>query len=427
MTIDTRPARSSRVLVLALLCLLTATRAGAQDAPDVTSADLFDQGQMRDIWLRINARDWADLQNHFMDSTYYPADFEWNGMVVHNVGIRSRGRASRSATKPGLSVDFNRYVSGQTFLGLKSLVLDNQWQDPSMMHERLSMLVFQRLGIAAPRETYARLYVGPDREFLGVYGVVESIDKTFLMRTLQENDGHLYEYTNVEPYHFEDSDQDLRWFANRFEPKTHENESSWSLYSPIKNLVQTVNMQDERRMQEDLPEYLDLRQVAAFLAIQNVLSQKDGLVGVFGMANFYLYRFQAKRMFQFIPWDQDLAFDDLGLGPTDRLDTNILATRIWTTPSLREYYLSAMSQTERVLDEAVECQTPEGVRTCTWLEREIDVAYAQIREAVYRDPAKPYAIDTFEESVEFLRTFARQRSTVLGTFMEQLGPSSRRP
>ena len=38
-----------------------------------------------------------------------PADVTWNGITVHNVGIRSRGLGSRSSTKPGLRVDFDRY------------------------------------------------------------------------------------------------------------------------------------------------------------------------------------------------------------------------------------------------------------------------------------------------------------------------------
>ena len=347
-----------------------------------------------------------------------------SGVVVRNVGIRVRGRASRSATKPGLVIDFNRYVNGQTFLGLKSLVLDNNWQDPSMMHERLSMLVFGRMGIAAPRETYARLYIGADKEYLGVYSIVEAIDKAFLLRTLQESDGHLYEYKNLDPYHFEDRDQDLRWFADRFEPRTHESESTWSLYSPIKDLVRTINVQSSERMLDELPEYLDLRQVATLLAVQNVLSQKDGLVGVFGMANFYLYRYQSKRMFQFIPWDQDLAFDDMTLGPTDRLDTNILTARMWDTPALRELYLDALARAQRVIDEPAECDTSEGVRGCTWLERQVDVAYGQIRDAVYADPAVPYAPEAFEQAVDVLRTFGTQRGAVLGPFMQQFAPAT---
>ena len=71
-------------------------------------------------------------------------------MLVQEVAIRSRGLGSRSYDKPGLRVDFNRYQD-QTFLGLKSLVLDNAAQDHTMMAERVSVEMFRLAGLVAPR------------------------------------------------------------------------------------------------------------------------------------------------------------------------------------------------------------------------------------------------------------------------------------
>ena len=109
------------------------------------------------------------------DNTYYPVDFKWGTTTVRNAGIRSRGTGSRSGEKPGLRLDFDRYTSNQKFLGLKSLVFRNSTQDPSNMHEQLSMLLFKRLGLVAPREIYARLFV--NNAYAGLYSIVESIDK----------------------------------------------------------------------------------------------------------------------------------------------------------------------------------------------------------------------------------------------------------
>ena len=72
---------------------------------------------------------------------------------MRNSGVRSRGLGSRSGTKPGLRVDFDRYSSNQTFLGLKSLVLDNLTQDESGVKESVTMRLFARLGVPAPRES----------------------------------------------------------------------------------------------------------------------------------------------------------------------------------------------------------------------------------------------------------------------------------
>src|SRR5262245_13820691 len=88
-----------------------------------TTDDLFSGTSIGRVDLEIHSSDWAKLKENFQTNTFYPADFKWNGQTIYNVGIRSRGRGSRSGNKPGLKIDFDKYSSGQKFLGLKSLVL----------------------------------------------------------------------------------------------------------------------------------------------------------------------------------------------------------------------------------------------------------------------------------------------------------------
>ena len=44
-----------------------------------------------------------------------------------------------------------------------------------------------------------------------------------------------------------------------------------------------------------------------------------------------------------------------------------------------------------------------------WMEREIDREYAQIRDLVYGDTQKPFTNEQFEQEVETLKVFARER------------------
>src|SRR5688572_24722421 len=106
--------------------LLALTLAGSAAAQ--SSDDFFNPNALQRIELWLNSSDWEKLKAAFQENTYYPADVTWNGQTVRNVGIRSRGLGSRSGTKPGLRVDFDRYSDKQTFLGLKSFVLDNLTQ-----------------------------------------------------------------------------------------------------------------------------------------------------------------------------------------------------------------------------------------------------------------------------------------------------------
>ena len=63
------------------------------------------------------------------------------------------------------------------------------------------MRFFTRLGIPAPRETHTQLYV--NGEYTGLYGLVESVDKTMMGRVFGsigdnvQNDGYLFEYNYV--------------------------------------------------------------------------------------------------------------------------------------------------------------------------------------------------------------------------------------
>src|SRR5689334_10022937 len=102
-------------------------------APAQTTNDFFNDRIMQEVRLDIKASDWANLKLHYLDNTYYPADFHWkfNGrdVVVRNIGIRSRGRGSRSPDKPNLRLDFNRNEPGQQFLGLSSAVMKANNQD----------------------------------------------------------------------------------------------------------------------------------------------------------------------------------------------------------------------------------------------------------------------------------------------------------
>src|SRR5688572_25670398 len=147
-------ARAVKMIVRSLLVamLLAPATAAAQ-----TVDDLFNPDVVHRLDLLVNSRDWEKLKADFQLNDYYPADIKWNGLTVHNVGIRSRGLGSRSGVKPALRVDMNRYTTGQQFLGLKSFLLDNLVQDPTGIKELVAMRLYQRMGLPAPREAHVAL------------------------------------------------------------------------------------------------------------------------------------------------------------------------------------------------------------------------------------------------------------------------------
>ena len=401
-------------VAVAFVAALSALHAQSSPPPPLTPDDLFDQGTVNDLLLDMNKRDWAELKERFRENVYYQADLRWRGEVVRNVGIRSRGRGSRSETKPGLRVDFNRYVTGQQFLGLKSVVLDNLTQDPAMLKERVVMRFFAEMGLPAPRVAHVRLFV--NGEFAGLYTIVESIDKDFLKRTLNENDGYLYEFTHTDPYGFEYLGSALEKYAEFFEPKTHEHDSMFSLYYPIKELAWSVSESPDSMFVSSVNQYLDLRTLFTYAAVENFVADRDGLFGDWGMNNFYLYRFEGKNVSQLLPWDKDSSFWAIDYGIWTNMEANALARRALKEPPLQRVYLEALRRSaelalrppapasgvarRRTLDEAPQAG---------WLEREVSFIYSQIREFAHADEAKPFSTERFEDEMGKVLEFSRAR------------------
>jgi len=336
-----------------------------------------------------------DLREHYDENTYYPADLQWRDQRIRNVGIRSRGLGSRNPTKPGLRVDFNRYVQGQQLLGLKSLVLDNLVQDASMLRERLALGFFARMGEPASRIVLGRLYIN-DR-FQGVYAFIEAVDGDFVERQLGERSGYLFERHFNGPFRGEDLGDDFAAWRAVFKPTNHEQEPDSVLYPPIHALFTEANDDVDGAWRERVEHYIDLRQLVTHVAIETFLSEADGVLGYAGMANFYLFRPSTSDRHRLIVWDKDRTFADITSSIVQRVDQNVLIRRALSFDDLWRLYLD-------VLERCARTAQADG-----WLERLIDTASAAIDLAAQVDGDKPYSNDDHQAAVSFVREFAHER------------------
>jgi spore coat protein CotH len=409
--------RTPRRVLFVLLALVAAIpQAGRAQTADPTDA-LFDDTRVHEIRLAINSRDWQTLKEHFLDNDYYPATLTWGDQIVRNIGIRSRGTGSRSGVKPGLRIDFDYWVSNQKFLGLKSVILRNNTQDASNMREVLSMALFRRMGMVAEREAFTRLYV--NNEYVGLYTIVESIDKPFLGKRLGEDGGYLYEYrfdnSAREPYTFTYVGANpASYVPQPFKPETHESDPRPEV---IRDFMWAVDKAGDAAWRQAMAEFLDLTPFVRHLAIENFLADQDGLTGDYGPNNFYLYGFVGSHLFRFLPWDKSNTFWDtdysifrnINSGPENH--RNRLVLRAFTHPELLNLYYETLLE---AAEAAAESTPPAaGDETKGWLEREADRYYTMIRDAARTDPVKPFTNDDFEGSSTDVKNFARNRSGVV--------------
>ena len=399
-----RSRLASLACVLASSFFLAAPLANAQ-----TSDELFDPSTLNDIQLVMKQSDWETLQETFLADTYYPADMKWRDVVIPQVGIRSRGSGSRNRGKPGLKVDFGRYLD-QTAFGMKSLVLANAIQDPSMIGQRIGMTMFARMGMQAPRVVHVRVFV--NRDYIGLYELIEPIDKVFLARVFgddangkPENGGYLYEYQWKDEYAWDYLGPELRIYEELFEAKTHESDAPSILYGPLEDLFQTINEASDSQFEREVGELLDLQQFVRHIAVENFLAEHDGFLGFWGPNNFYLYRFQGRKLSQFLPWDKDLVFWARDLDIFDRVEDNVLARRALSVPSLYRLYLQTLLDCAARAEERPSPEAKVG-----WFEAEVRGTIAQIREAAHADENKRFNTERFEDEIEKVLRFAHERA-----------------
>lgn len=163
---------------------------------------LFDTEEPLRIDIQMARDQWEEMLENAMAEEYYSCDVVINDQKVCNVGIRPKGNTSLSAIamnpdtdRFSLKLEFDRYVEGQTCLGLDKLILNNNYADATNMKEALVYDMYQYLGADASLYNYAGISL--NGEYLGVYLALEAVEESFLMRNYGTADGSLYKPDNM--------------------------------------------------------------------------------------------------------------------------------------------------------------------------------------------------------------------------------------
>lgn len=392
----------------AAVCAVTVGLLGGFQCLSAQEPPFFNDAHAHDIWLSVDPQDWATLKRDYLLNTHYSAQFTFNEHTIPRVSIRSRGSGSRSPEKPNLLITFDRYDGSVRLFGLSAIILKANNQDPSMLREMLAMGLLRRMGVPAPREAPARLYV--NGEYFGAYTIVERIDSAFLRDRFGESSGYLYEW---------EARRDERGYRFEYLGPEPENYSPvlWSPSNnesnpdprPIVELTTLINLASDEDFAAHIVDYLDVDQFLRFIATENLVADFDGFLGtVFGMNNFYAYRFTGTDRFIFIPWDKDYAFDWEYKPIFEGVPENVLARRLLSFAPWRQAYLGYLQQA------ATLAGGNEG-----WMASEIERLYNLTAEHAAAELHKqctvlsvmiPCGAADFEREVERLRRFAGART-----------------
>jgi len=191
--------------------------------------------------------------------TYVSGEVTEGDHVLSRVGIRLKGMGSfRSLEeKPSFAVKFDEFVENQTYGGLKKLMFNNSSQDPTYLGELLATGLFDDAGVPAARVTHARVRLN-DRD-LGLYVVIEAMNKDFLKRHFGRGKGNLYEgyLQDITGRIEQDSGEDL----------TRED---------LRALAEACVIPDAAERWERLNEILDVDRFVSFVAMEMLTTHWHG-------------------------------------------------------------------------------------------------------------------------------------------------------
>ena len=204
-------------------------------------------------------------------------EFSAGDQKFKNVGIRYKGnftyQASAGVLKRSFKIEFDHYGVDQRFHGLKKLNLNSGVTDPARTCESLAFAVFRAAGVPAPRTAYAQVTLTVpekyDREYVGVYTVIEQVDKTFLKDRFGSAKGLLLKPEGVRGLEYLGEDWAL--YEKRYLPKTKVGDQATQR---LIDFTRLVNKADDEQFRKEIGGYLDIDEFLRFLAANAIAVER---------------------------------------------------------------------------------------------------------------------------------------------------------
>jgi spore coat protein CotH len=404
-------------LIIVPLCFLT----GYNKSEETSAA-----GDSVFSGIQIHTINFAFSQPNYWDSLLYyynqgleqymSATVTVNGVTYNNVGIRMKGNSSftHPNNKKPFKIAFDNYVSGQKWNGMKSVSLNNCWNDPTFIREKLYLDICRSAGIPAPRCNFVRLSIN-DTAF-AFYSMVESIDKTFLSARYGTSSGTYYKAvdgrdTGVQVL------SDFRWlgsdttlYYDNYELKSDLGLSPWK---KLVNFIDTIN--HSATIATSMPNNVNMNAFYRAMSMDIMTGNLDAYIH--SGRNFYIYfNPSLSTKVDWMIWDASLAFGAMpgqGITSIETLPVTYVVSdtarpflgKILNNSTLKNAYLTAM------------CVMSKSYFTSASLYPHIDSIANLIRTDVYADARKMYTNTQFETNIISDLTISGERKPGLKSYI----------
>jgi spore coat protein CotH len=320
----------------------------------------------------------------FMDYPWAHGSFTANGNAYTNVAIRYKGRftygVSRELLKRSLKIDLAHYDAKSRWGSLRRITLNAGVLDPGRLREALAYAAYRDGGVPAPRTAFAEVTLTVpgryNRELLGLFTMVEDVDKAFLNDRFKDADGLLMKPEGVRGV--EDLGEDWSAYKTRLNP---ERDATAAEAKHLVNMARLIDKADDAEFRQKIGECLDVDKFLRYLAVTVMLASLDSPLAM--PQNFFVYLPAKTRKAVFMPWDQDLAFAawPMGGAPAQQMNLSLihpytgqhrLIERLLAAPEIRARYLAIVKE----------------LSTTSFSERELLSRIARVESAINKPLAR---------------------------------------
>jgi len=320
-------------------------------------------------------------------------DIEIDGYYISSVGIQFKGNSSFNvpSRKKSWKIDFNEFVSGQKFDGVKTINLNNVFKDPSFLREKIALDFCQKQGIPAPRCSYANVYVNDT--LWGFYTLVEQVNTTFLKNWFNENNGNLFKG---------DPQGTLQWlgispsnYYSKYELKTNESVNDWS---DLVHLIDVINNKPASQFLDSLENTLNTSSFIKSWAFNILFVNLDSYQG--SGHNYYAYHNLNTNKFEWILWDVNEVCGNFNMGMNitqlENLSIFYIPSPVNNRPLTNNMLLNNTYKNHYINEL---CSMVSSDFDTSYLFHKIDSLVPIIRPYVYADPQKFYSNSQFETNI----------------------------
>ena len=329
--------------------------------------------------------------------------YEWveggvifQGETYEPIGVRCKGENSflPITQKCSLKLSFDKFDEELRFYKLEELTLNNMANDYSMMHERVSYRQFRENGLPAPRANHALVSI--NGEHVGLYTVLETVNRDFAKRWYDNTEGPMFEVWDVD---FRDD------YVDSFQLEFGEDDRT-----QLQGVADAMenNAEDAYTMGA---EYMDWDQFAKWWANEIVVGQFDSYPYASPGDDCHVFVNQENLgpaggpRLEWIPHGMDETYYyDEGVNVLSQIN-GVVAKRCVDVDACRDKVVEEMNLGLDLADE---------IETVAYH----DFVAEQIEEHVRNDPNKPYSNDYVWYYQDHMRSFISGRRDDLDRWLD---------